>query len=937
MKNVTLITFLMLLSGSFGFAQEGNIQGIINDELGLLVPYASISVEGTNKGAISDSEGKFLILDVPSGEQTLRIEYLGYKDQVIEVTVVANETIELKILLESETQELEGVILTGFAGGQAKALNTQKNKTNITNIVSADQVGKFPDANVGDAMKRIPGITMQVDQGEARNIIVRGLAPQLNSVTLNGSRIPSAEGDNRNIQMDLIPADMIQAIEVNKAVTPDMDGDALGASINLVTRTAPEGFRLSATLGTGISFITEEPNYIGSLVLGDRSKNGKFGWMVSASIYDNNFGSDNIEAEWNDEFEYFDGSDVVEADVNPYTDVTETRTYLIQRVRRSFSANFDYSFNPNNSIYLKSMYNWRDDRENRYVLAQEILDAEDIGIGDFFIDDENNLIRFPVEAARETKGGIDNNRNKNRRLEDQRMQNYTLGGDHLFGNLKFDWMGSYAKASEERLNERYAQYKTEYLVINNNTNPEFPFMSPVDEDFANDLSNFEFDEITEENQYTEEEDINVFLNLEGQADWFNKGDGFWKVGLRGRFKNKIRDNNFFEFDLEEQFPTLADVPTKDLSDPDFLAGSRYQAGFYADEDWLGALNLVNGEPVPDEFLRANYDVTENVYAGYLMASQHVTDKLLILAGVRIENTDIQATGNQIEDEEDLVGEVTESSNYTNVLPSVHLKYNFSDRTILRFAWTNTLARPNYEDLVPSVDIVNEDQEIYLGNPELNPTTSMGFDLMAEHYYKNVGILSGGLFYKDIQDFIYTSILEDDLTGFDVFQPLNGEGASIFGFEVAYQRQFDFLSGFWRNFSIYLNYTFITSEADGVNNEDGDERTDVDLPGTSPNMFNGSLAYNDNRFNIRFSVNYSDAYIDEIGGNAFEDRFYDEQLLMDLNANFALTPQLRIFLDVNNITNQPLRYFQGVSSRTQQAEYYGIRASLGLKYDLFKRK
>jgi hypothetical protein len=415
--------------------------------------------------------------------------------------------------------------------------------------------------------------------------------------------------------MDLIPADMIQAIEVNKAVTPDMDGDALGASINLVTRTAPEGFRLSATLGTGISFITEEPNYIGSLVLGDRSKNGKFGWMVSASIYDNNFGSDNIEAEWNDEFEYFDGSDVVEADVNPYTDVTETRTYLIQRVRRSFSANFDYSFNPNNSIYLKSMYNWRDDRENRYVLAQEILDAEDIGIGDFFIDDENNLIRFPVEAARETKGGIDNNRNKNRRLEDQRMQNYTLGGDHLFGNLKFDWMGSYAKASEERLNERYAQYKTEYLVINNNTNPEFPFMSPVDEDFANDLSNFEFDEITEENQYTEEEDINVFLNLEGQADWFNKGDGFWKVGLRGRFKNKIRDNNFFEFDLEEQFPTLADVPTKDLSDPDFLAGSRYQAGFYADEGWLGALNLVNGEPVPDEFLRANYDVTENVYAG----------------------------------------------------------------------------------------------------------------------------------------------------------------------------------------------------------------------------------------------------------------------------------------------------------------------------------
>jgi len=949
MRNFKMFIALATFLGALAHAQQGNIQGVIFDDLGLLVPYASISIEGTNKGGISDSEGKFLIIDVPAGQQSIKVEYLGFKDQIIPVEVVEGETVELKILLESETQQLEGIILTGFGGGQAKALNTQKNKTNITNIISSDQVGKFPDANVGDAMKRIPGITMQVDQGEARNIIVRGLAPQLNSVTLNGSRIPSAEGDNRNIQMDLIPADMIQAIEVNKAVTPDMDGDALGGSVNLVTRSAPEGFRLSATLGSGVSFITNEANYIGSFILGDRSKNGKFGWMVSASIYDNNFGSDNIEAEWEDEFEFntgvqdADGEDILESvDVNPYTDVTETRTYLIQRVRRSFSANFDYSFNPNNTIYVKTMYNWRDDRENRYVFAQEILDGDDIELGDFDIDDDGNLVRFPVEAARETKGGIDNNRNKNTRLEDQRMQNYTLGGDHLFGNLKFDWMTSYAKASEERLNERYAQYvfdeDQKYIVRNNNSNPEFPIMTPVDEDAANDLSNFLFDEITEENQYTEEEDINVFLNLEGQADWFNQGDGFWKAGLRGRFKNKFRDNDFFEFpDLEDTFPSMADIPTKDLTDPDFLAGEAYEAGFYPDENWLGALDLRDGEPVPDEFLRANYDVTENVYAGYLMASQKVSEKLLILAGIRVENTDIEATGNQIEDEDDLVGEVTESSNYTNVLPSIHLKYDLNRNTIFRFAWTNTLARPNYEDLVPSVDIVNEDREIYLGNPDLDPTTSMAFDLMAEHYYKNVGILSGGVFYKDIQDFIYTSILEDDATGFDVFQPLNGEGATIFGFEVAYQRQFDFLSGFWRNFSLYLNYTFLTSSTNGVNNEDGDERDDVDLPGTAPNMFNGSLAYNDNRLNIRFSVNYSDAYIDEIGGRAFEDRFYDEQLLMDLNANFAVTPQLRIFLDVNNITNQPLRYFQGVSSRTQQAEYYGVRASLGLKYDLFKRK
>ncbi len=937
MKKLYVFVLLTFLSALSMFSQEGNLQGTITDNQGLYVPYAAVSITNLKKGAISDADGKFLLLNVPVGNQTLKIEYLGFADKDVEVEVIENKTVEIKVVLISQSEQLDGVLITGFSGGQAKALNTQKNKQNITNIVSTDQIGKFPDANIGDAVKRIPGITMQVDQGEARNIIVRGLAPQLNSVTLNGSRIPSAEGDNRNIQLDLIPADMIQSIEVNKAVTPDMDGDALGGSVNLVTRTAPEGFRLSATAGSGLSFITDKRILNGSFLLGNRSENGKFGWMVSASILDNDFGSDNIEAEWADEFEYFDGTEVVEADVNPYTNVFEQRSYIVQRVRRSFSANFDYNFNANNAIFLKTMYNWRDDRENRYRLEQEILDGEDIEIGDFDINSDGLPTRFPVEIKRQTKGGIDNDRNRNTRLEDQRMQNYSLGGNHLLGNLKMDWMVSYAKASEERLNERYAEFESEYIINNRVTDSEFPLFTPVDINEANNLSNFEYGEITEENQYTEEEDLNVFLNFQLPSDFFNKGDGFVKFGLRGRFKNKVRDNNFFEFDLEDVFPTMADTTTRDYSDIDYLAGNEYQIGSFVSESWLGDLNLIDGELVFDEFLRANFNVKENVLAGYAMANQKVSDKLTILAGLRIEHTNITAKGNQIEDEEDLVGEVTEESSYSNILPSVHLKYDLNSRTVLRFAWTNTLARPNYADLIPSVDIVGSDEEIFLGNPELNPTTSMAFDLMGEYYFKSVGILSGGLFYKDLEDFIYTSQFEDDATGFDVFQPQNGDGATIFGAEFAFQRRLDFFPGFAKNLSIYLNYTYLTSSADGVANEDGDERTDLDLPGTAPNMFNASLAYNDKKFNIRLSANYSDAYIDEIGGRAFEDRYYDEQFLVDFNVSYAVNPNLRIYADLNNVTNQPLRYYQGVSSRTMQAEFYGRRLTFGLKYDVFKRK
>ena len=940
---ITLVTLFVAFNFSFLFAQEGVVRGTITDENGIYVPGASVMIEELKKGTVTNFDGEFTLLDIPEGIYELSVKYLGYQTITEEVEITANETTSVKLVLNSAETTLGTVQIIGNGlSAQAKALNSQKNKTNITNIVSTEQIGKFPDANIGDAAKRIPGITMQVDQGEARNIIVRGLAPQLNSVTLNGSRIPSAEGDNRNVQMDLIPSDMIQTIEVSKAVTPDMDADALGGSVNLVTRSAPESFRLSATVGSGMNFITNKRILNGSFLLGDRTKDGKFGYMVSASINDNDFGSDNVEAEWSNEFEYNNGDEdnLEEVAVNPYAETFEIRKYLVQRVRRSFSANFDYRFNENNSIYFKSMYNWRDDRENRFAYSSEILDGEDINAGDFDIEN-GNLTRFPAEVVRETKGGVPGGRTQNRRLEDQRMQNYTLGGDHIFGNVKFDWMGSYAKASEERPQERYAVYASEYQINNHVSNPEEPLHTAVQNPS---LSDFELDELTEENQYTEEEDINVFANAELASDFFGNGDGIVKFGLRGRFKNKNRDNNFFEYSpLSDAYNTLADVPTRTYAGDDFLAGSQYMPGVFASTSFLGNLDLNNSdlfekEAIQDEYLSENFEVKENVYAAYAMANQKLSDKLSVLAGIRVESTQIESTGNEViyNEDGDFDGsmEVNDESNYTNILPSVHFKYDLNDKTVLRFAWTNTLSRPNYLDLVPYQTINNEDEEIAVGNTELDPTTSMNFDFMAEYYFSSVGLLSGGIFYKDLDSFIYTYVVEDDATGYDVFQPLNGDDASIYGAEISFQRQLDFLPGFAKNFSIYTNYTYLHSTANGIRNEDGDLRGELDLPGSSPNMFNASLSYSDKKFSARLSGNFSDAYLDELGGNAFEDRYYDEQFFLDFNVNFSINKNLTLYGSLNNITNQPLRYYQGVSSRTMQMEFYERRLTLGLKYDLY---
>ncbi|MEX0316249.1 MAG: TonB-dependent receptor [Allomuricauda sp.] len=936
MKKYLQFLILFIAPLSF-FAQTGNIQGTISDENGIYVPGANVMISALSKGAITDFDGRFTILNVPEGNHTLKISYLGYATIEQSIEVSANGTSVVNLTMNPTNVELQEVQVSAYGlSGQAKALNTQKTNQNITNVVSTDQIGKFPDANIGDAVKRIPGITMQVDQGEARNVIVRGLAPQLNSVTLNGSRIPSAEGDNRNIQMDLIPSDMIQTIEVNKAITPDMDGDALGGSVNLITRSSPQSFRLSTTLGSGVSFINDEPIYNFGFLLGDRTKDGKFGWMLAASYNNVDFGSDNVEAEWVNEAE----SPLTEEDieVNPFVEESDIRTYLVQRIRRSFSANVDYAFDANNTIFLKTMYNWRDDRENRFRLRFRSIEP-------VFADGTENIVGYEGEIRRQTKGGIPGGRIKNTRLEDQRMQNYSLGGDHLFGNLKVDWMASYAKASEERPNERYAEYEIgDAIGINADLgNPRYPSFRPANASDAT-LSNFELKEFTEENQFTEEEDVNAFLNFELPADIFGAGEGTIKFGGRFKSKNKVRDNDFIEAEPVTGFETLADIQTRDYTKNDFLAGSQYAAGEFVDPAFLGTLDFSNAasfdtSSIEDEFLAGNFDVDEKVYAGYVMANQKLSEKLSVLAGVRVENTKINSLGNEVifDDEGDFASfnEIRDESSYTNVLPGVHFKYNPSNNTVLRFAWTNTIARPNYVDLVPFRNVINEDEEVETGNAELDPTTSMNFDFVAEHYFESVGIISGGVFYKDIQDFIYTSLSEDATTGFDLFQPLNGDTASIFGAEVAFQRQLDFLPGFAKNFSIYLNYTLLTSSTDGIRN--GDEiREDVDLPGTAPNMFNGSLGYADKKFSLRLSTNFSDAYIDELGGNAFEDRYYDKQFFVDLNASFTINKNLRLYADLNNVTNQPLRYYQGVSNRTQQVEFYEKRLTFGLKYDLFKK-
>jgi len=940
MKQILLSGCALFLAVSGNAQQQGLLTGTLTDGQKLSLPGAMLHLQPGDIYTISDAYGHFEFLNVPEGAYQLKVTYMGYVPVDTTVTILPGQTGMVNLAMrEAPVAGSEVVIMGDRLRGQAKALNNQKNKGNITNIVSADQIGRFPDANIGDAIKRIPGITMQNDQGEARDIIIRGLAPELNSVTLNGDRIPSAEGDNRRVQMDLIPSDMIQTIEVNKTLTPDMDADAIGGSVNLITRASPNGERISATLSGGYNPIRQKPLYTGSLVYANRFLDKKLGMVLSGSFNHNNYGSDNVEAVWaKDDFN------------NIYVEELDIRKYDVKRVRRSIAAALDYQFDEKNSISFNAMYNWRDDWENRYRYSAKDIEPE--------YDDNNNITGYTGKIVRQNKGGINSGRVKSARLEEQKVQNYSLRGDHLIGNkLDMDWGLSYSTASEYRPHERYIAYESGDVRFTGFGTERLPLLQPAE---APALSDYELDELTENTDKTTEDELGARLNFRLPFSVMPGQKGRLRFGGRLRLKNKERINTFNEYTpLNGDMDNLDQIPRVNWDGKSFNPDSRYVPGEFAGRDFLGGLklsdkNAFESEDVPDEYLAANYKAKETITAGYLRWDQNFTDKLSMIAGVRLENTSINYKGNLIQDDENLEGIREVTNSYINVLPGLTFRYDVNNDFILRAAATTSLARPNYYALSPFVNTVQDDQAIEAGNPELKAAYAWNFDFMSEYYFKSVGILSGGLFYKNISNFVYTFRDENFTTTrfgqqfpdipnpvpegeeWTLIQARNGKSVAVYGLEVALQRQLDFLPGkFLKGFGVYANYTFTKSSADGIYNEDGELRSDITLPGTAPHMFNASLSWENKRFVAQLSLNYAASYLDELGGNDFEDRFYDRQLFLDANASFAIVKWLRVFGEINNITNQPLRYYQGISSRTMQMEYYRQRLNFGLKFDLSK--
>ena len=960
-KSISIITFLLSFTH---LAYAGDVSGkVTGSSSGDFLPGANVMLDGTNYGTSSDRFGNYKIGGVPEGDYTLKVTYVGYADFSDSVTV-GSDDVMVDVSLDVDYVSMEGVNVTGLAQGQAKALSQQKSAGNIKNVVSRDQMEKFPDQNVADVLQRLPGVALESDHGEGRYVQIRGAEASLNTTTINGVKVPSPE-DVRKISLDIIPSYSLGSVEVTKAITPDMDADAIGGHVNLITKNAfdYDGQFMEAKVAGGHRPLYGKSGSMGAFTYGNQFMDGNLGLIVSGSYEFNDMKTDNIELEWNDKYETV--SDVVDSEEDETYVVDETdgviindmqlKNYSLSRERVGVTTSLDYKLANDSKLYLNFISNTYTDNENRNRLRYRFdksVDEETPGSGYSNVTSTAGTANL-ARIARELKS----------RSSISKINSFSLGGDHALGKLGLDW--AFTKSYAEEL--RDPSVNAEFIVKDINMAYEFTdnnhpqITSFTDEDGAafdqHDLSKYELDAIELEGNYipNKKSPNGNLVSGEDQVIAFNMsmplsiggGNGEVKLGAKLSRKDKKSDKSgaeVWEWDGDDDLIMQGfnmDIEGEDYMDGNYVHTNGLDVKKIRDHmsKYLGSYAIL---PMYEDAILETWDATEDIAAFYGMADMKF-GKVNFIGGVRMESTSstYNSWAGAVEDAEDNEGTIDESlaayftaqkvtKEYTNVLPMAHVRYEVNDQALVRAAYTETIARADFAALVPFIATDGDDAEA--GNPELESAHSQNIDIMLEYYPAGLGVFSFGYFSKSIDNYIYTSTLQDVSIrgGFKVYDevsmPVNGENATLSGWEMNFVKNLDFLPGPLSNLSLYFNYTSTDSEADY-----GGNREKSTFPGQAPSTGNLSFAYETSKLTARFSQSIADQYLVEVGGDKDEDIYYDPANRLDLSLSYNLNNKITLFADMLNITNVPHVYFMGDASKPVEKEVYGSTIKIGTNY------
>ncbi|MDE2109882.1 MAG: TonB-dependent receptor [Alphaproteobacteria bacterium] len=828
---------------------------------------------------------------------------------------------------------IETVTVEAQRATELIARQAQKEAPNIINIETYKEIRKLPDISVAEAVRRVPGISMEVDEGEGRYINIRGFDADLNSTTFGGLRLPptnnaSPFGGYRAVTLDSIPMGLVGAITVTKSNLPSQDAEDLGGTIEITPKTAPPGSApfIQGHVGTGYEPLNGTPIYDGALNVGSRFGgkssffgDGPFSIVVTASYYADGRGIDDVEPG------YIDGAPHSDPQYWALNDLQQ-RDYSLRRRRHSVGIDLGYDPDANDSYYLRAFEAGYTERYKRPYL-EIIPDGNVVTLPNGKLQDTlNNSGAILKELRDEVETSID--------------RVVVAGGKNTFGNAILDYRVGYVKGSYIKpydYNSTFVFQPTSpnaTITYSPTGKGHTPLYTIAGADYLN-PANYVLDPGFNNNtQDNFDKEYSFAANLELITDWLGADSESLKIGGSARLRHKGEQNLFYTYSSLPALPLTAAIygPSETYYDGQYQIGADIIPGFLQSK--FGAPTVSD----PVAAAQAYLDAREDVFAGYAQY-QFSFGALSVIGGVRVENTvdhthtyatGVDSSGNPLPSIP-----VSGEKNYTNLFPSVQAKYEIEPDLIARATYSATLARPGFNQFSPSTSFDLGALAVTTGNPNLKPATANSFDADIEDYLNAGGILSLGVFDKEVSNYI----LPNALTGqpapayLNIHDPVflvtftNAPYAFARGVEFNYEQRFrDILPGFLGGLGASVNYTFVDSK---VQIRPGEY---TQLPSTSKNTWNAAIFYEDGPIMARLAAYSTSSNIFGIGSGRSSDIYQGTRTYLDFGSSYALNDNLTMYFNAKNLLNTPTMFWQGTSDRPIQREFYRETYQMGIRFD-----
>lgn len=808
--------------------------------------------------------------------------------------------------------DAQTVVVFGHRAAERKSLEQKKKADNQVEVITANDAGKLPDQNVAETVRRAPGVVAANDQGEGRYVVIRGLDPNLAAVRVNGQSAAAPEPEGRQVKLDDIPTGLVGAVTVVKNQTADYDANAIAGAVDIKTLSALDrkGTFFNSRIAEGHFDLNGKNPSEADMTFGTRfGSNHDMGLVVSVNNSRRPMRSNNTQ-----------GSSNWTTGANGFTtpDDFRLRDYNLTRSRAGAAAAFDWK--PSADMHLFAR-----------VLSSKFSD-----------DETRDQFRIPVPTTgltnqTATAGDFTNattTRFVRRRKEVDKILTTSIGGEFRLGE------GKLSVAATNSQSEKDDPLRSEWQFTATGVNGHY------------DTSNFLFNVVPASKAYDPtqykaksfnidirqaKEDLKQFTtDYELPLNLFGEGTTF-KAGVKYSDRHKTNDRNYWNYKLSNAFLLSAAGPSDSNGSTYY---GRYPLGprvnytlvtGYANA--INALTLDTPGSVANS-LAVDYDVSEKIAAGYAMLT-FKTDKLTVIPGLRVEDTKSSYKAKSFT----LASTTTQDFNvfgdkhYTDLFPSLVGHYDVSDSQLVRFAATTSIGRPNYADLAPYTSVDAGAGTVAMGNPNLKPLKSVNLDAGYEFYMGKNGILSATLFYKAIDNPIYSSgtatvgqtYAGTTLATALVTQPKNADKAHVSGIELNAIMQFDMLPAPFDGLGMNVNATFQDAKAEGVFARSGS----IPLFFTSKTTGTAQLTYEKYGILARIAYTYRSEYLDTVGATAAQDLYTGDNGQLDAKLSYALSNNWLVYVEGTNLNNTPWRRWQGKPSQLVENEIYGSTVKVGL--------